>query len=121
MTIGLAETAAGTIAANALDALKRHVEWADVIAIGPGLGTDAETADFLKALFNFAKLPYVIDADGLNLIAAHGLLAALPPDCILTPHPGEFDRLAGVAHAELHRARGRSPCLRAGASACICS
>ena len=74
MTIGLPETARGAIAADALAELKSYIEWADVIAIGPGLGTEEETAQFLKALFNYAKLPYVIDADALNLIAAHGLL-----------------------------------------------
>jgi ADP-dependent NAD(P)H-hydrate dehydratase / NAD(P)H-hydrate epimerase len=101
MTIALPETAAGAIAANALDTLKSYIEWADVIAIGPGLGTDEETAKFLTALFNFAKLPYVIDADALNLIAAHNLLASLPTeDVILTPHPGEFDRLTGQKYTD---------------------
>ncbi len=101
MTIGLPATPRGAIAAEALEALKAELEWANVIAVGPGLGNDEATAKFLAALFSYAKLPYVIDADGLNLIAAHGLLTALPEeDVVLTPHPGEFDRLAGEKHAD---------------------
>jgi ADP-dependent NAD(P)H-hydrate dehydratase / NAD(P)H-hydrate epimerase len=97
MTIGLPETSAGTIAANAIETLIPYLEWADVIAVGPGLGQSPETARFLEVLFTYRK-PFVIDADALNLIAAHKLLKKLPADAILTPHPGEFDRLVAVRH-----------------------
>lgn len=96
MTIGLPETAAGTIAASAMSTLEPFLEWADCIAIGPGLGTDAGTAQFIEGLFKTTQLPMVIDADALNLIAANNLLDKLPKDVILTPHPGEFDRLSGT-------------------------
>ncbi len=93
MTIGLPETAAGTIAASAIDVLKPHFEWADAVALGPGLGTEAETGKFLEKLVKIAAKPLIIDADGLNLIAAHKLMDHLPAGTVLTPHPGEFDRL----------------------------
>jgi ADP-dependent NAD(P)H-hydrate dehydratase / NAD(P)H-hydrate epimerase len=99
MTIGLPETPSGTIAASAIETLMMYLEWADVIALGPGLGQEAETARFLEVLFT-QKKPFVIDADALNLIAAHKLVKKIPPDAILTPHPGEFDRLAGMKHED---------------------
>jgi ADP-dependent NAD(P)H-hydrate dehydratase / NAD(P)H-hydrate epimerase len=93
MTIGLPSTSEGTIAADALKILKPYLAWADAIAIGPGLGTHPETGQFLSALLAATDLPLVIDADGLNLIASHHLIDQLRPGTILTPHPGEFDRL----------------------------
>jgi NAD(P)H-hydrate epimerase len=101
MTIGLPETASGAIAASALETLQPYLEWANCIAIGPGMGTDAETAQFLAGLFAAASLPMVIDADALNIISANNLLDKLPKDVILTPHPGEFDRLTGRKHTDL--------------------
>jgi hydroxyethylthiazole kinase-like uncharacterized protein yjeF len=98
MTIALPETADGTIAAAAMDTLKSYAEWADVIAVGPGFGQHEETARFLDAFLSIGK-PLVIDADALNLIAAHKLLPKIPADTVITPHPGEFDRLAGKKHA----------------------
>ncbi len=93
MTIGLPFTENGTIAASAIEILRPLLAWADAVAIGPGLGTDDETGRFLAALFSAADLSLIIDADALNLIAAHRLIKQLPPGAVLTPHPGEFQRL----------------------------
>lgn len=69
----------------------------DAMAIGPGLGTAPATAAALAAqLQRPSKLPLVLDADALNILAADpSLLDLLPPWSILTPHPGEWHRLAG--------------------------
>jgi len=68
----------------------------DSIAVGPGIGTKDETALFLKSLFSQVKIPVVLDADAINLLAADTkLLNLVPENSILTPHPGEFKRLAG--------------------------
>ncbi len=66
------------------------------IGIGPGLDQNSDTKNALgKLLENFGK-PMVLDADALNLIAAHSELQLLiPAGSILTPHPKEFERLAG--------------------------
>ena len=67
-----------------------------VIGIGVGLGMASETADALSEFLEANKLPLVIDADGLNLLADHkGLLKKLPSKTILTPHPKELERLMG--------------------------
>ncbi len=66
------------------------------IGIGPGLGQHFESAVALERLLQTIGKPLVIDADALNLIASNNdLLKLIPPHSILTPHPKEFDRLAG--------------------------
>jgi len=75
---------------------------ADALLLGCGLGTHADTAALLHDLAaRYHERPMVWDADALNLLAADpALQAKLPPASVLTPHPGEFVRLAGrpLAH-----------------------
>ena len=67
-----------------------------VIAMGPGIGTAAETKDYLQSVLASGTTQMVIDADAINLIAAHPeWIDKLPPNTILTPHPKEFERLVG--------------------------
>lgn len=69
---------------------------ASAIALGMGIGTKAETVLALENLFKTTKSPLVIDADALNCIAANKhLLELLPELSVLTPHPGELQRLIG--------------------------
>ncbi len=66
------------------------------IGIGPGIGKDRLSLAVLTDIIqkNKAKVPMVIDADGLNLLSENKyLLKELPENSILTPHPGEFKRL----------------------------
>lgn len=66
------------------------------IAIGPGFGTEAASATSLKLLIQEARVPLVLDADALNILSENMTwMAFLPKGSILTPHPGEFRRLAG--------------------------
>ncbi|MEX0986312.1 MAG: NAD(P)H-hydrate dehydratase [Bacteroidales bacterium] len=68
----------------------------DAIAVGPGLGNSAESSKGLRTLLRTITVPLVIDADALNLIASRkDLLELIPGGAILTPHPLEFDRIAG--------------------------
>ena len=68
----------------------------NAIAIGPGIGVASETSKVLIKLLELATVPVVIDADALNLLSMNsGLLSLLSTNHILTPHPGEFRRLAG--------------------------
>jgi len=94
MTVGLPETESGHLAAAAWEKLEPFVKWADAVAVGPGLGQEAETAGLLDKLLSYDR-PLVLDADALNLIASHNLLSQLPANTILTPHPGELERLTG--------------------------
>ena len=66
------------------------------IGAGPGMGTRSRTHDFLKEMLEDSFDPIVLDADALNILAADPkLLNEVPANSILTPHIGEFRRLAG--------------------------
>lgn len=101
--------------------LSAHRESA--LCIGPGLGTSARAQELVRTLLatrtRAAKLPTVIDADALNLLASDPpLLATLAGSrAILTPHPLEFTRLFGGDVAALQRdrvTRAREAARRAG-------
>jgi len=66
------------------------------VGAGPGIGTEPETQRAIHDLLKECKKPMVIDADGLNILSLNPTwLAFLPEGTILTPHPKEFERLAG--------------------------
>jgi NAD(P)H-hydrate epimerase len=69
------------------------------LVVGPGLGTSAATRESVAALVRGADLPLVLDADGLNALGLigedGGILATRSAPTVLTPHDGEFARLAG--------------------------
>ena len=68
----------------------------DVVAVGPGIGTETNVYAFMTNLLKGYRKPMVLDADALNIIAEHNkFLKLIPEGSILTPHPGEFKRLAG--------------------------
>jgi ADP-dependent NAD(P)H-hydrate dehydratase / NAD(P)H-hydrate epimerase len=68
----------------------------NTLAIGPGLGQKEESAHFLQALLEKWHAPVLLDADALNLLAQDTHLWELvKPGSIITPHPGEFERLFG--------------------------
>lgn len=70
----------------------------NAIGAGPGLGQKTNTKRALYQLINNQERPLVLDADALNIIAENpAWLNVLPENTILTPHPGEFRRLAGEA------------------------
>lgn len=68
----------------------------DVVALGPGLGTHADTRDAMAEFLKNYKGKVVLDADALNILASDpGLWDQVPNNSVITPHPGEFRRLAG--------------------------
>ncbi len=74
------------------------------VGIGPGIGMQVESAIALDQLLQTVKVPLVVDADALNLLAENPeLLQKLPARTILTPHPKEFDRLAGASTSAYER------------------
>jgi len=86
-----------------LDEHDRHIsnihlpEKITAVGIGPGIGQHADTVDAIEGFLNRSThLPMVWDADALNILAIRkDLLDKLPEGTIITPHPGEFDRLFG--------------------------
>jgi NAD(P)H-hydrate epimerase len=90
----------------------------NAMAIGPGLGMQENTAITLISQIRRATCPMVIDADAINILGNHrAWIQQLPKDIILTPHPKEFDRLAGATsngcYDRLHRAQQMAEHLQA--------
>lgn len=85
-----------TITADEQNFISGHIPAVkfNAIGVGPGLGTDNITVNSLKTLIGEQQYSMVWDADALNILADNKTWNSfLPPQTILTPHPGEFDRL----------------------------
>ncbi len=97
MTLGLPAGADGIEPDAALSALQPKLEKAKALLVGPGLGRGEHTNRFVRKLLSETDLPTVIDADGLFALAQDPemLRAHSGKKWILTPHAGEFERLAG--------------------------
>jgi NAD(P)H-hydrate epimerase len=106
MTLPLAETREGGIAAGALNAVLDFEQ--DVIAVGPGIGTAPDAIVFIQDLVEKSESPLVLDADALNVLASD-------PDrlqssggsrpIIITPHPGEMARLLNATVEDVQASR----------------
>ncbi len=90
--------------ATAIDAVRGAAAESHAIVVGPGLGQPEGIEEFVGAIVEMEDRPRVVDADALNALAASGLNRLRGP-IILTPHPGEWSRLAravGVEQDPLH-------------------
>lgn len=76
------------------ESLKSNMEWADVIVAGPGIGTDETSEKIIKVILENTKVPLILDADGLNIVANHTeWLKERKAPVIITPHLGEMARI----------------------------
>lgn len=108
MTLLLEDSATGSISWKNSDSKRSDtmLRGISVLAIGPGVGREPETAEFVRALVRNAKLPTVLDADGLNAFEGRAdLLDGKERPLILTPHPGEMARLLGTTIPNVERDR----------------
>jgi NAD(P)H-hydrate epimerase len=89
---------------HAITTLGEDLSKYEAIGAGCGIGTAGQTVAALEALLELAGKPLVLDADALNIMAAHPhLLKKIPPGSILTPHPKEFERLFGATSDSFSR------------------
>jgi hydroxyethylthiazole kinase-like uncharacterized protein yjeF len=106
MTLPVAETADGTLSPQGLEVLLERAQTCDAVALGPGISRNAETRDLVRAFVAGTGTPLVVDADGLNnLIGAVDALAKREAPTVITPHPGEMARLAGLKTSEVQANR----------------
>ncbi|MBN1779515.1 NAD(P)H-hydrate dehydratase [bacterium] len=104
MTRALPETAKGTLSPGAWDSITELNQWADVLAVGPGLSRDSETAKTIQRIVHECHLPLVLDADGLNAFENRAdLLKQHAGPLICTPHHGELARIAQCPVHEIDR------------------
>ncbi len=102
MTEPLPETETGSISRRTFEysLLEKVTSGKDVLAVGPGLGADPETVETVRRIVAAFDRPLVIDADGLNAIAATSF-SGEGRVRVLTPHPGEMARLAGTTTSQV--------------------
>lgn len=106
MVHGLLERMPGILGGGAASDVASSAEAADVLAIGPGLGTSESTQEAVRTILQKITTPVVIDADALTALAGHTeILAAMQAQKVLTPHPGEMARLTGLEIAEIEADR----------------
>lgn len=92
----LEETSDGSVALAALPHIRERADWADVIAIGPGLSLNEETREVVLEFVRTSDKPIVLDADGIMFIASDlSVLRKRKHPTILTPHAGEMRKLTG--------------------------
>lgn len=89
---------------KSVEELEDKIEWADVVAIGPGLGRAEETQKAVIKILRERKFKkIVIDADALFAISGKKYKKLNLKGCILTPHYGEFCSLIGIQLEELRK------------------
>ena len=103
MPLGLACTEGGSISSTAFSEIQKRIEWADVLVMGCGLSQHPETKSLIMQIIETCPKPMVIDADGLNALAENVSLLKnrQSQSVVLTPHHGEFSRLAGIPSSEI--------------------
>jgi NAD(P)H-hydrate epimerase len=106
-TLLLPETPSQTIALSALLQMQPMLNRPDALAIGPGLSREEGTAEFVRNLVKRARVPMVIDADGIVAFAGEkrGELQKCRAPRVLTPHPGEMATLLAISVEEAERDR----------------
>jgi len=106
MAIPLPQTGTGSVASEAAEKFIGFARDKTAVLIGPGLGRDESTREFVHTVINSLDLPMVIDADGLNCVGTNeSLIKNRNAPTIITPHPGEMGTLAGVATADVQADR----------------
>lgn len=76
--------------------IEEQMNWADVVVLGPGLGSEPYVEYLVEDILTSAFVPVIIDADGLNAIAGHPYLTTYyTENIVITPHLGEMARLVG--------------------------
>lgn len=88
------DSSKGYFLENNFDEIEQYFDWADVLLIGPGLGTNQTTLKLVQEIVTTFDKPILIDADGLNLFIDNlKLFDKIKSDFVITPHFGEFARL----------------------------
>ncbi|MCM1167388.1 MAG: NAD(P)H-hydrate dehydratase [Lachnospiraceae bacterium] len=102
----LPETPDGFLGENAQNEIDPILPKMSAVAIGCGLGNSENTRKLTEYIVKNAQCPIIIDADGINSLAANiNVLKERTGDTVITPHPLELSRISGLTVAEIQRDR----------------
>ncbi len=102
----LPETEDGFVADGAFRSIAADLRKATAVSIGCGMGKSENTRNLVEAVIRNASCPIIIDADGINSIAANiDILKERKGEIIITPHVLEFSRISGLSVSEIQRDR----------------
>tara|TARA_X000001036_G_scaffold275891_1_gene256207 strand:- start:612 stop:1487 length:876 start_codon:yes stop_codon:yes gene_type:complete len=109
MTIPVEDQGCGFLRIENKSNIIKHVEWADAILIGPGLGREKTTGELVKSVLEFSNKTIILDADGLFYFSEKiNFLNNLKSEIILTPHFYEFSRLFNISYEQINEDQIRS-------------
>ena len=95
----------GMLSSKAVSTVLQLLPRMDVVLIGPGLGQSEGTDSVLQAVLSNFTGPVIIDADGITMLSSHkDILRGRTSPTIITPHPGEFRRLAELGEDRVNAA-----------------
>ena len=102
LTIPLKSTPEGFLSFRNVEYISRLMDDSTAILLGCGLGFSEDTVKLTEFIIKNAKIPVIIDADGINALSTNiNILKEAQAPIILTPHPGEMSRLCGKSIAEI--------------------
>lgn len=106
ITIPLEDSELGNLSGKSIDQIAEQMKDKNVIAMGMGLSDKEEIFDVVKYIVGTSEIPLVLDADALNSISGDvSVLGSLKVDAVITPHPGEMARLAGITIEDVQNNR----------------
>ena len=109
MTIPVEDQGCGFLRIENKSNIIKHLEWADAILIGPGLGREKTTGELVKSVLEFSNKTIILDADGLFYFSEKiNFLNNLKSEIILTPHFYEFSRLFNISYEQINEDQIRS-------------
>ncbi len=106
IVIPLPESSPGIISPLASDLIIARAKECDALAIGPGLDTGKETSELINRLIQLSPVPLVLDAGALTALGPNmNMLRSSKFIPVVTPHPGEMARLAGISAKQVQSSR----------------
>ena len=102
IVIPLADEGNEELSLKSIPVIIKALKNMDVVAAGPGLSVSRDIAEIVELLLRECKVPLILDADALNAISLNtAILKNVNTGTVITPHPGEMARLAGMSISEV--------------------
>ncbi len=106
MVVPLPQTNQRSLSEKAFKNIKKFLEKADTVLLGPGLSRHTQTQRLIRSVITCASSPMLLDADGLNALEGRvDLLRHVKNPIVLTPHPKEMSRLTGFSVKQIQENR----------------